>query len=98
LTPKPALELGELGIDALELGRFGDQNIHADVVANGHLIEQAAELRLHDRHPLGQAIALADELGIRPLGGRRVGRRGLGIPALGEPEVHGIETSPGRLF
>ena len=32
------------------------------MVANRHLVEQAAELGLHDRHPLGQAIALADEL------------------------------------
>ncbi len=65
VPPQQVLDLAELGVDALELGGLGDQHVHPDVVADGHLIEQAAELGLHESEALGEPLALSRQLGRR---------------------------------
>jgi hypothetical protein len=55
------LELPELGVDALQLGCLRDQDVHPDVIADRHLVEQPAELGLHDREALDQSISLGEQ-------------------------------------
>jgi hypothetical protein len=55
----------------LQVGCLGDQDLHPHVIADRHLVEQPAELGLHDREPLDQPIPPGDQLGISR--GRRRG-------------------------
>src|SRR5262249_22326562 len=58
------LERQQLGVDLLELGRLGGQDVDPDVVANRHLVEGAAEVGLHDRELLEQPVALLAQVGV----------------------------------
>jgi hypothetical protein len=59
------LQLRQLGVDALEGGGLGDQDIHLHVIADRHLVEEPAELGLHEREAFRQPLALGEELGGR---------------------------------
>ena len=58
------LDRQQLGVDPLQLGRFAGEDVEADVVADRHLVEGAAEVGLHHRELLQQAIALGEQLGV----------------------------------
>jgi hypothetical protein len=92
-------DLGQLAVDALERRRLLDENVHLHVVANRHLIEQAAEFRLHQREALSQALTLGEELwaGRRSCRGRHSGGGSAG-GRWASQELHGTTTVPGRLF
>jgi hypothetical protein len=49
-------------LDPLKSGGTLDQQLYVDVVADRHLVEETAELRLHQRKALGQSITLGVEL------------------------------------
>src|ERR1700694_2327349 len=83
------LELAEFGVDALQLGRLLHQDLEPDVIADRHLIEQATELRLHEREALRQPFSLGLELAVHGRGARRHGGDG---PASEEERLrHGTE-------
>src|SRR5690242_3407446 len=91
------LDLTELGIDALKLRRLLHQDLDPNVIADRHLVEQTADLRLHQREALGEPGPLALELRVGWLR-RRTGRdrrRGRGRIALAKPELHGTEIWSG---
>jgi hypothetical protein len=85
-------ESAELAIDALELGRLSHQDLDPKVVTDRHLIEQAAELGLHHREPLGQPRTLCLELGVC----RRSRRWRRLSSMLGDRSRHGTEIWSGR--
>ena len=58
------LERQQLGVDPLQLGRLAGQHVHPHVVADRHLVEGAAEVGLHHRELLQQAVALGTQLGV----------------------------------
>ena len=87
------LELAQLRVDALQLGCFRDQDLHPHVVANCHLIEQAAELGLHDREAFDQPVALRHQLGVSRRRTTSVLRRRRGSPAT--ERRHGTEIESG---
>ena len=52
----------EVRVDALQLGRLARQHVHPHVVADRHLVEDAAEVGLHQREALRQPLALGEQL------------------------------------
>src|SRR6185295_6131724 len=58
------LEGQQLRVDPLQLGRFRGEDVDPDVVANRHLVEGAAEVGLHDRELLEQAVPLPAQVEI----------------------------------
>src|SRR4051812_36601655 len=58
------LDLAELEVEPLELRGLPGEHVHLHVVANRHLVEGAAQVGLHDRELLQQAIALRDQLAV----------------------------------
>jgi hypothetical protein len=59
---KQQLDVRQLRVDALQLGCPPDQHVEFDVVAARHLVEETAELGLHDRELLSQTITLDDQI------------------------------------
>src|SRR4029077_4684371 len=87
------LESPELSIDALKLGGLLRQDVHLDVVADSHLIEETPELGLHQGKALGEAVSLSDEVRVG-LGRQRLDGPGVGIAS--KPDRHGTEIWLGR--
>jgi hypothetical protein len=57
------LDLAELGVGALELGGAAGEGVEAVVIADGHLVGEAAEIPGERGDVLGELDALAAELG-----------------------------------
>lgn len=94
---EPALDLGQFLVDPLQGRGALDQDVHLDVIADRHLVEQAAELGLHQGEALRQPVAQGDEITLRGMLG--LARRRLLVHDGCQPPGHyGIETEFGELF
>ena len=96
LHQQQPLDLSQLGVDPLELGRRAHQHVEAEVVADRHLVGQAAQVPLELGQPLGQALPLPRQVagpdGAPPPGGRRAAGAGP------QPELRRGKIRRGRSF
>src|SRR4051812_31893378 len=67
LDGEQPLDLAELGVGLLQLGRLADEHLEPEVVADGHLVGQAAEVPRQPGDALGQGVTLDAQLAARLL-------------------------------
>ena len=72
------LDLAELSIRLLQLRRAAGEDVEAVVVADGHLVGEAAEIPGERGDALGELDAQTSQLGERAAGGGGLGGGGVG--------------------
>ena len=102
LEAQKPFDLGELGVVLLQQRRAAHEHIEAEVVADRHLVREAAEVPVEFHDLLGQLIAAAAQRGarlaLRQL--RRLSREGrpapfaLKLSAAGESPGGGVVGNP----
>jgi hypothetical protein len=57
-------DLAELAVGFLQRGRSADEDVHTDVVTDGHLVGESAEIPLQLGHARGQLVTTTSKINL----------------------------------